>query len=352
MKPEWKDVLLEAGAELDGDQILDYGNREREMNMALTGDILCDLSHQGLIGAYGPEVKDFLQGQFTIDVHALDPGHSHLGAFCNPKGRMVADFRMFIRGETCFLRLPREQVQPTLKRLSMFMLRARVTLEDADDALVRFGVSGPHAAEHLAQALGAPVPEAVDEVVHPPGITVIRVPGIHPRFEIYGELEPLTRLWESLNVRAAPVGGPQWGLLDILAGVPQIHPQNAEAFVPQMTNLQHLGGISFNKGCYQGQEVVARMHYLGRLKRRMYRLHLPVENPPAPGTPLCDPNVEAEQPAGRIVTAQAHPDGGVEALAVLQIASAEGGHPRLGDIQGPEGTIRPLPYPFEDDRTD
>lgn len=347
MKPEWSKVLLEAGAELEGERVLDYGNRERERSVALTGDVLCDLSHQGLIGAYGPETADFLQGQLTVNVPALDTGHSHLGAFCNAKGRMLADFRIFRRGETWFLRLPREQVQPTLKRLSLFLLRAKVTLEDADDALVRFGLSGAHAAQRLAEALGAPVPEAVDDVVHHQGVTLIRVQGVHPRFEIYGELEALTRLWEALNVRAAPVGAAQWALLDILAGVPQIHPENTEAFVPQMTNLQLLGGVSFNKGCYQGQEVVARMHYLGRLKRRMYRLHLPLEIPPAPGTALFDPQVEAEQPVGRIVQAQPHPDGGVEALAVLQIASAEGGHPRLRDAQGPEGEIRPLPYAFE-----
>ncbi|MCG5535671.1 YgfZ/GcvT domain-containing protein [Ectothiorhodospira mobilis] len=347
MKPEWSKVLLEAGAELEGERVLDYGNPELERSVALTGDVLCDLSHQGLIGAYGPETAEFLQGQLTVDVPALDPAHSHLGAFCNAKGRMLADFRIFRRGETWFLRLPREQVQPTLKRLSLFVLRAKVTLEDADDALVRFGLSGPHAAEHLGAALGGPVPGAVDDVVHHQGATLIRVPGVHPRFEIYGELEALTRLWEALNVRAAPVGAAQWALLDILAGVPQIHAENAEAFVPQMTNLQLLGGVSFNKGCYQGQEVVARMHYLGRLKRRMYRLHLPLEAPPPPGTALYDPQVEAEQPVGRIVQAQPHPDGGVEALAVLQIASAEGGHPRLGAAQGPAAEIRPLPYAFE-----
>ncbi|AHK79548.1 glycine cleavage system protein T [Ectothiorhodospira haloalkaliphila] len=347
MKPEWKDFLLQAGAEMDDQRVSDFGNPEREMSVAITGDVICDLSHHGLIGAYGEEAVQFLQGQFSTNVPDVNEHTSRLGAYCSPKGRMLASFRLFKRGETYYLRLPREQVESTLKRLSMFILRAKVTLEDAGDALVRVGVSGPHAVEQLQATLGKAPPEAVDQVIHERGVTVLRVPGLHPRFEVYGELDAMTRLWQNLNVRSAPVGADRWGLLDVMSGVPNVYPQTAEAFLPQMANLQLLGGVSFNKGCFPGQEVVARTQHLGKLKRRMYRLHLPVNEAPPPGATLHDASVDATQPVGRIVEAYPHPDGGIEALAVLQVASAEAGEPHLDSTDGPVARVQPLPYSFD-----
>lgn len=343
MKPEWKDFLINAGAEFGEAGVESFGNPEREKRVATTGNILCDLSHRGLISVYGEDAQSFLQGQFSNDLRQVDAGHSQLNSYCTPKGRMLANFRLFLRGETYYLRMPREMVEPMLKRLHMYVLRSKVTLEDADDALVRFGYSGPEAAAELAEAAGQ-APEQVDDVVESRGLTILRVAGPHPRFEIYGELEPAARLWERLNVRAAPVGAGPWALLDILAGIPTIYPQTSEAFVPQMANMHLIGGVSFKKGCYPGQEVVARMQYLGRLKRRMYRLHLETDTRPEPGTEIFGAGEEA---VGRIVDAQPHPDGGIEALAVLQIEAAEGGALRVGAPQGPQARLGELPYPFE-----
>lgn len=349
MKPEWKVFLLRSGAEMEGDeQVGHFGNPQREMSVAVTGDVFCDLSHQGLIGVYGDDAGSFLQGQFTVDVRRVDEQHSFLGAYCTPKGRMLASFRIFRRGQTLYLNLPREQVQGTLKRLSMYVLRARVTLEDAHDALVRIGASGPGMPRQLEKALGVAPPAEIDQVIQHEGMTVIRIRGIHPRFEIHGSLEQMTRLWDALNVHSAPVGAARWSLLDILAGVPRIHTQNVEAFLPQMANLQLLDGVSFSKGCYPGQEVVARAHYLGKLKRRMYLIELPLDQPPEPGTPLVDPGLSAEeQVVGNIVEAQLHPDDCVKALAVLKIESAEAGKLHLGAADGPPAKVQSLPYGFE-----
>jgi tRNA-modifying protein YgfZ len=350
MKPEWKAFLADAGAEFgDDDVVAHYGNEELERQVVTSGDVICDLSHMGLIGAYGDEAAAFLQGQFSNDVLKLDKGTSQLNSYCTPKGRMLANFRLFLRGENYYLRLARTMVEPTLKRLRMFVLRSRVTLEDADDALVRFGLSGPRAAEELAAAVGG-VPEAVDSVIHINGVTAIRVPGPHPRFELYGELESMRRLWEVLNVRCAPVGAGPWALLDILAGIPTVTPATSEAFVPQMANMQLIGGVSFKKGCYPGQEVVARMHYLGKLKRRMYRVSIDTDEPPPPGTEILGAaggEGEEDQATGRIVDAQRHPDGKVAALAVLQIAAAEAGGLHLAGDPSPAVTLQALPYPFD-----
>jgi len=344
MKPEWKAFLSDYGAEFSDQRVESFGNPERERQVVTTGEVICDLSHSGLIGAYGGEAQQFLQGQLTNDVAAVDSNHSQLSAYCTPKGRMLATFRLFWRKDTYYMRMPREVLEPTLQRLQMFVLMSRVTLEDASDALVRFGLSGPGAEQELREAVGG-VPAAADEAYTTSECTVIRAQGPHPRFELYGELDPMRRLWERLNVRAAPVGAFGWSLLDILAGVPTVYTQTREAFVPQMANLDRLGGVSFNKGCYPGQEVVARMHYLGRLKRRTYRAHAGPATLPAPGDPVAGgPSGEA---VGTVVAAEWHPDGGAELLAVLQIDAATGGDLRIGEDEAPL-ELQPLPYELDD----
>jgi len=346
MKPDWIDFLTQAGAVLGADSVLHFGNPEEELRAATGGDLLCELSHQGLIAAAGANAETFLQGQFTNDVRRVTPEHSQLSAYCSPKGRMLASFCVFRRDASYYLRLPRERVEPILQRLRLFVMRAKVTLEDASDALVRLGLAGPDAAVLLTEALGK-APSRVDGVVRIGDITVIRLPGIPPRFEIHGGPESLKELWTKLASRARPVGAEPWHLLDILAGIPTVYAETAEAFVPQMVNLHLLNGVSFRKGCYTGQEVVARTHYLGKLKKRMYRAYLAGDHVPRPGDELFSPQADASQSAGKIVDACRHPDGGYEVLAVALIDCAEGGTVQLGNAQGVALEFRPLPYSFE-----
>lgn len=347
MKSEWKEFLLNKGAELsDDDSVQSYGNEERELRMVATGDVIADLSHVGLIAAYGEDAATFLQGQFTADVRQVDEQHSQLSAYCSPKGRMLVSFRLFMRDGAYYLALPRPQLEATLKRLRMFVLRAKVTLEDASDSLLRIGFSGPKAQDQLSDYLGT-APSEVDAVVQAQGLTVIRIPGPHPRFEVHGELEAMKKLWTVLDVRGAPVGRGPWELLDIRAAVPVIHESTSDAFVPQMTNLQLLGGVNFKKGCYTGQEVVARMQYLGKLKRRMYRARVDAAHCPQPGDALYAPDSKG-QSAGKVVTAQRSPDGGFELLAVVEIASLDAGPVHLGNDTGPVLEFLDLPYEFPD----
>jgi folate-binding protein YgfZ len=278
-------------------------------------------------------------------VTTVSETHSQLSSYCSPKGRMLACFRLFRRGDTFYLRLPRTMLEPTLKRLRMFVLRSRVTLEDASDALIRFGYSGPDAETELKEALGT-CPIDVDDCLQTDDVTVLRIPGLHLRFELYGELTAMKQLWDRLNVRGAPVGASPWALLDILAGIPIILPPTRDRFVPQMANLERLGGVSFKKGCYPGQEVIARMRYLGTLKRRMYRLYLAADTVPQSGDEIFSAGGNEAEPSGTIIDAQPHPDGGVEALAVLRIIEAEHNQLRLGSPDGLPIAIRSLPYDF------
>ena len=254
--------------------------------------------------------------------------------------------RLFHSGDNYYLRLPVDALDAVLERLRMYVLRADVTLEDATENFLRIGISGDHAADHLAEA-GLEVPDAVDAVSHAGDSIVIRVPGITPRYELYlTSLEAGKSVWDTLNVHAAPVGEPVWRLLDIQAGIPNIFAATAEAFVPQMVNLQLINGLNFKKGCYPGQEIVARMQYLGTLKRRMYLGRIERDEPANPGDPLFTA-ADSDQAAGQIVDAQRHPDGGQQALAVLKISAAEAGGLHLDDASGAAFELLELPYAFE-----
>jgi folate-binding protein YgfZ len=346
MKRDWQDFLVKAGAEFEQDTVVSFGNPEREQRMIHTGLVMCDLSHLGLISARGDDAADFLQGQLTNDIRQVTPEHSQLSATCNPKGRMLANFRIFERDNCYYLRLPLEQLQATLKRLRMFVLMAKVTIEDSSDALVHIGVSGPGAEKQLANII-TKIPSTDNAVTQADGYTVIRLAGPNPRFEIYAELDDIKKLWNHLDVHAAPVGAGPWRMLDILAGIPTIYPATAEAFVPQMTNMQLIDGVNFKKGCYTGQEIVARMQYLGKLKRRMFRIHIASTDSVNPGDKLYSANTTSGQGTGIIVDAQADPDGTFDGLAVIDINDAENNKLQLHDENGPMVTIEELPYSVE-----
>lgn len=347
MIPDWKNFLENAGAEFDDKGVAHYGNLRRELSVALTGNVFADLSHYGLISIHGEDAADFLLGQFTNDLREVDEQHSQFSGYCNAKGRLLATFRVFRRGDSYYLSLPAEMVESLISKLRMFVLRSKVTLEEASDTFVHLGVSGESAATDLKKVFGS-LPEKVHDAVQNDDGMIIRVPGVRPGYEVFTTVEQAIPLWDTLNVHNAPVGADAWQLLDIEAGIPVIYPETREAFVPQMVNLQLVDGVSFRKGCYPGQEIVARMQYLGKLKRRMYRAHIDSDSRPRPGDEIF-PAAKDAQSIGKVVSAAPFPDGGFTLLAVLQIASAESGEAlHVGVSDGPLLELEHLPYPFTD----
>lgn len=342
MNDNWQQFLLSQGATSDEQGAVRFADAPLLPDCAL-----CTLSRQGLIRVSGPDTREFLQGQFSNDVTQVTPEQSQLSSFCSPKGRMLALFRVFQRDDDLYLMLPRERLAATLKRLSMFVLRAEVTLTDASDQLAVAGIAGDCAADLLPAA-----PGVGDATASTAELTVIRVGGDRPRFLVVGEASALQGWWQQAAARATPASADCWPLLDIRAGIPSVVETTVEAFVPQMANLQLINGVSFTKGCYTGQEVVARMQYLGTLKRRMYRVHIASDACPAPGTELFSPSSESGQGAGRVVDARPSPEGGCEALVVSQISAMEEARDlRLGSADGPALSIAPLPYDFESAET-
>jgi len=336
MNNDWQQFLQTQGAVID-----DRGQARFDDGALLPACALCSLSEQGLIRVSGADAVSFLQGQLSNDVSRVEAGRGQLAGLCSPKGRMLALFRLFRRGDDLYLMLPRERLATILKRLSMYVLRAQVTLSDASDELAIAGIAGDCAPSLLPTA-----PADQDASATVDGLTVIRVAGDRDRFLVIGGPAELQAWWLQAAAQASPGSPDCWPLLDIRAGLPGVVDATAEAFVPQMANLQLIDGVSFTKGCYTGQEVVARMQYLGTLKRRMYRVRIDSADCPPPGSELFSASSESGQGAGRVVDARPSPEGGCEALVVCQISSMDAGDLRLGSVDGPPLRQDVLPYAF------
>jgi len=348
MKQDWTAFLVNNGAEISENQVESFGNPARELKLVTSGDVFVDLSHTGLISIRGDDAESFLQGQFTNDIRQVDSEHSQISGYCSPKGRLLSNFLIFKRADSYFLRLPKALIEETLKRLRMFVLMSKVVMEDASEGQVHIGFCGPHAEAELQKHIDQ-VPENDFETLQIDEITIIRLPGINPRFEILGPLDVIKKLWENLNVNGVPVGSEVWSWLSIQSGLPLITPQTVDAFVPQMVNMQLINGVSFKKGCYTGQEIVARMQYLGKLKRRMFLAHVDISQRPQEGDALFSASSKSGQGTGKIVNIAPSPDGGFDILAVIEISSVESGSVHLENAEGPALTFLDLPYAITND---
>ncbi|HDY83025.1 MAG TPA: folate-binding protein [Halieaceae bacterium] len=320
----WNDFLQEYH--------FDQAAAESDCSLAALGSL-------GLIRVQGEDARDFLQGQLTNDINSVTSEQAQLSAWCTPKGRMLALLLIFQHDGALYLLLPRERIQAVLKRLRMFVLRSKVTLDDVSDELPAIGLGG-----NCVTELFDDLPAGIFASQQSSGLTVIRFPGTQPRVMIIGEAAPLAAFWQQAANLATPVNDHWWPLQNIRAGIPSVHDATAESFIPQMVNLDLLNGISFTKGCYTGQEVVARMKYLGKLKRRMYLAGFESAEPPQPGDKLFSPHSKSAQGAGEIVDVHPAPQGGWKALVVAEISSAEAGDVHLKDAGGPRLTLTAPPY--------
>ena len=302
---------------------------------------VCELGSLGLIRFTGSDARAFLHGQLTCDVEALTPETSTYGSYCTPKGRVLATFLLWRNGDDYFMQLPRALHEGVQKRLSMYILRSKVKAVDVTSEWTLLGVSGASAGA-LARLVAGEAPVAIRGVTHGRDDTiVIRLPG--DRYEVIIPAARAQSAKELLAHQAEVTDETYWNWLDIRAGIPLITTETQEAFVPQMANLDLIGGVSFTKGCYPGQEIVARTHYRGTLKQRMYCASAPDGEPPRPGDKLYSPET-GDQACGIIVNAAAAPDGVFDVLAVMQIAAAEGRELHLRSPDGPELELQGLPY--------
>ncbi|QQD54792.1 folate-binding protein YgfZ [Pseudomonas fluorescens BBc6R8] len=302
----------------------------------------CPLSHEGVLAVRGADAAKFLQGQLTCNLNYLSDTQASLGARCTQKGRMQSSFRILLQGDGVLLAMATELLEPQLADLKKYAVFSKSKLTDESAAWARFGVSD---ADQVLAGLGLQLPAETDSVVRSDDLIAIRVsPG---RAELWAPAAQAQTLHSQLATQLNEGELNQWLLGQIRAGIGQVMPQTRELFIPQMLNLQAVGGVSFKKGCYTGQEIVARMQYLGKLKRRLYRLSLNAGELPEPGTPLFSPNHNSA--IGEVVLA-ARADQAIELLAVLQAEAAESGDVHVGTLEGPGLQLLDLPYQLDRDR--
>lgn len=288
-----------------------------------------ELKQLGMLSCTGDDAREFLHAQLTADIAGLEPDRARYAGWCSAKGRLLASFLVVPHAQGFLLQLSRDLAPTVAKRLSMFVLRAKVKLEDASADWVQHGLWGAGAEERLA-ALGMHAPAADLGVAQAADTFAVRV--APQRFLLMGaQREPA--LGDS--------GGEAWALEEIRAGRPRVVQATQDLFVPQMVNLERLGAVDFKKGCYPGQEIVARTQYRGVLKRRMVRAR--VNAPAAPADDLYAADLPG-QASGRVVNAAPAPEGGTELLAVVQISSLDSASPiRLRAADGPQLALLPLP---------
>jgi hypothetical protein len=303
--------------------------------------VVCDLAPLRLLAIDGPDAATFLHGQLSADINGFSSDACRHASFNSPKGRMLANFLLWRNPavDGGFLALiPADISQSVAKRLSMHVLRSKVTIDDVSDDMIRLGVGGPGGANALAAALGG-VPAVFARLIVG-STTALGLPG--SRFVVTAPIASAETTRARLLLNASAASHDVWQWLTIRAGVPVVTAATQDMFIAQTANWDLLDGIDFQKGCYTGQEIIARTQYLGRLKERTFLFHAGA-SAVSPGTRIFS-GAFGDQPCGMVVNAAAAPGGGGDLLAVLQIAAAERGDARLGAPNGPLLVPLPLPY--------
>ena len=300
---------------------------------------VAQLAHLGIIRVAGADAAKFVHSQLTQDFALLDSHQARLAAFCSAKGRVQASFIGFKNTQTEILLICSQDVlQATLKRLSMFVMRAKATLSDASADFNLFGVAGEAVRDRETLHGSAP---AAWQILRDGNTTLV---SLYPAGTVAREL------WVVPVGESAPAGAALpaavWAWSEVASGVATVSQAVVDAFVPQMLNYESVGGVSFKKGCYPGQEVVARSQFRGTLKRRAYLVRAQVAMQAGQEVFAAG---EASQPVGLVVQSAPAPHGGFEAIAALQVAAANGGALRLQSESGEPLDLLPLPYQLLED---
>lgn len=306
-------------------------------------NFVAPLTDLGLIAVSGDEGAAFLHNQLTNDVLHLEAGEMRLSGYCSPKGRLLAILSMWRSADAVMLQLPREIQASTRQRLQMFVLRSKAKLADVSDVHAMLGLAGEAAAAALSPWFPT-LPATSYSLVHTDAGTLIReadADGV-PRYQWITTPEQAIAAWPQLSQTLRPTTPNAWRLGRIHAGIPTITKPTQEQFVPQMVNLELIGGVNFKKGCYPGQEIVARTQYLGKLKRRMLRASIKTSEAKA-GIEIFS-SADPSQPCGMIVNAEQRSLQEMDCLVEIKTAAVDAGEVHLAQIGGAVVEFKPLPY--------
>ncbi len=334
---DWRAFLEAEGAQLSADgAVAHFGAPDHELQAAADRGAVVPLTHLGVVSASGRDAKPFLQAQLTSDLEEIGPERAGFSGYCSPKGRLIAIPLLLLADQAYLLVVPRAMAPSLASRLRRFVLRAQVNIEDASDRLAMIGTIASQAIE----ANGIPGhgirPEF--QVVRSGEDLSVSLPGSRVLWLCRPEQAPAR--WRRLADDAVPAGRGAWDLAAVRAGLAEIVPATQEAFLPQMLGLEQVGAVSFTKGCYPGQEIVARARYLGDLKRRLYRARSAARA--APGDPVFA--ATGGDAVGQIAAVAPSPDGGFELLAVL-LREQAGNRLRIGGEVKGDLTLEAPPAP-------
>lgn len=298
-------------------------------NSSVISHVVSPLSDFALLAVSGDDRHSFLHGQFINDLNLIETPAAQLSAWCNPKGQVITNFIVINTGISYLLLFKQELKEYVQKRLTMFVMRSDVKIEDITDSSPMVGIGN---IEDLS-ALDSNIPTNTGEVYAANGLVIVSHPDNSGRYLITGSIEALTKKLPELNTSLSISS--VWELLDILAGLPWITSKTQEQFLPQMLNLDALQGLSYQKGCYPGQEVVARLHYRGEVKKRLQLIKSDNEL-------IVDDDVyldDSEKKVGKIINSSTHPDDNY-GLAVIELDKV--GEKLLSNNN--ETSILDLPY--------
>ncbi len=295
MNPTWMAFLKSHGAFLAGNGHINF-----ETAISSDSETLHPLVHLTAFSVKGDDAAAFLQGQLTCDIKNVQQNRSSLAAYCNAKGRVISTLLVCKKAEEFVIVLPEDLADLVVKKLRMYVLRSKVTLESLGE-LCLLGLRTKKTT--LGSLL---LPEKPFDAVSN-NYFVAKMPGAQPRFLIISEFDDAGQLWSNTvaSNRLQPGNSHDWAYLDLSAGIPWFDTSRSEEYTPQMINIDKLGGISFNKGCYVGQEIVARTHYLGQAKRELYLAECDPNADITPDTAIISKNTQ--ETAGKILAYQYNP---------------------------------------------
>lgn len=308
---------------------------------------ICQLHDQSLILANGEDAASFLHSQFSNDVEHLSQNEARYAAYCTPKGRMLASLFYWKDSDNILLQCS-ASLQPALqKRLQMYVMRSKVKLNDVSEQFAVIGLGGEAATSFLATLFGK-LPSNLHEKISQEQGTLIRVHDAFEsaRYQWIVSHERFIEIASSIPDKLKVIDSSIWRLGNILAGIPQVLEQSKEKFVPQMINFELIGGVNFKKGCYPGQEIVARSQYLGKLKRRMAIATVNADAADVAMEIFSDN--DTSQACGMIVNAERGFHKEFVCLVEIKLADQEQDKVHLGQQDGPVLNFLPLPYAYLD----
>ncbi|BBP46136.1 tRNA-modifying protein YgfZ [Thiosulfatimonas sediminis] len=349
MDSTWQTFLLSQNAQFDETgKIQTFGTPELERYLIKHGPVLTSLSHQALLKVSGDDAQAFLQGQLTSDINQVSDTQAQMSAYCDPKGNVLAIFTVFKYQGDFYLSFDGSLSQSIQKRLQMFVMRSAVKIEDVANQLIQIGFAGEFADIDVQRRLESKVKTVFETALSKdPSIAdvlIIKVPGPYHKYAIFGPAEQMQTVWTKLRVNCDVTNHNDWQLLDIAAAVPNVTDKTSGQFTAQFLNLDKFSAISFKKGCFPGQEIIARIHYRGKITKRMLRIRLQENLDLHAGDVLALTDSQGKIHKLDVINCRADIFNGCLCNAIGTLKSLDAVEGELQSSEGQSAIIEPLPY--------